>query len=135
MSPCHGARRGINHLVLYISWATKSDPDFGRVKLAKTLFYCDLGSYAEQGAALTGAMYEHWSHGPFPPDLDALEQSLDDRKVAWVGRFHPRGKGEELKIVPNEKPTVRHIPEWDVWRQAFVDGWIAKISWLDYEGR
>ena len=68
-------------LVLFIAWAMRDDPHFGRTKLAKTLFYVDFDAYAGEGASLTGSTYEHWDHGPFPPQLYDVE-----RKLAREGR-------------------------------------------------
>ena len=43
--------------VLYVSWRMKDDERFGRLKLAKTLFYADFESYADDGQPVTGARY------------------------------------------------------------------------------
>lgn len=39
-------RERFEALVLYIAWKTRDDPEFGRTKLAKVLFYADLETYA-----------------------------------------------------------------------------------------
>ena len=62
--------------VAYIAWRMRDDPNFGRLKMAKTLFYVDFDAFAESGEAVTGAEYRHWPFGPFPPALYHVEREL-----------------------------------------------------------
>lgn len=115
-------------LVLYIAWQTRGDPSFGRTKLAKVLFYSDLAAYAEEGQPLTGARYEHWQFGPFPPQLYEAEERIAASGLAEVARFRSNDAGDELKIVPWEEPVPRLFDQWEVWQQRLVDGYIRTIS-------
>ena len=93
--------------VLYIAWRMKDDEEFGRVKLAKTLFYTDFESYADEGAPVTGARYEHWPRGPVPPALYQLFAELQRTGEATVvgGEI----EGEAARLIPTREPDVRHL--------------------------
>jgi Protein of unknown function (DUF4065) len=120
-------------LVLYIAWKTKDDPEFGRTKLAKVLFYSDLAIYAETGRPLTGAAYVHRAFGPFPPALDSLEEKVHEEDIARSQRIEApwniEDDRESLKILPRIEPPglAQVFEEWDVQRYV-VDSYIDKIA-------
>jgi Protein of unknown function (DUF4065) len=120
-------------LVLYVAWKTKDDPEFGRTKLAKALFYSDLAIYAETGEPLTGAVYVHRAFGPFPRDLDSLEEKLHSEGTARSQRIEApwdiEDDRESLKVFPRREPPhlSEVFEEWDVQRYV-VDTYIDKIS-------
>jgi uncharacterized phage-associated protein len=93
--------------VLYIAWRMRGNENFGRVKLAKTLFYADFESYAEEGEPVTGARYEHWERGPFPPVLYDLTDGLKSAGQAEVvgGKY----QGEEERLIPANEPATPHL--------------------------
>jgi len=103
-------------LVLFIAWEMRDDPRFGRTKLAKTLFYVDFDAYAGEGESLTGSTYEHWDHGPFPPQLYDVERKLVREGRATVKK--PEHKGDEAKLVPTGEPSPRE--PFDEWVKIFV---------------
>lgn len=103
-------------MVLFVAWRKRDDPRFGRLKLAKTLFYADFTSYAERGEAMTWAAYEHWPYGPFPPVLYDVEKSLVSRGMAVQTK--PQFVGEEAKLVPLDEPAYQSLS--DAWERAFV---------------
>jgi uncharacterized phage-associated protein len=103
-------REIFEELVLYIAWLMRDNTSFGRLKMAKALFYTDFSAYAEQGAALTWATYEHWQHGPFPPVLYDVERSLVQRGLAVRGPI-PR-TGEEARLMATESPRLRRLEGW-----------------------
>jgi uncharacterized phage-associated protein len=109
--------------VLYIVWRTKDDPQFGRTKVAKTLFYADFGAYADEGQPLTGATYEHWQFGPFPPVLYEVEEGLvaDGRAALEQSEF----AGDESKLIALDEPDIDRLPEWE---RTFVDMKIQEIA-------
>jgi hypothetical protein len=122
--------RRFEELVLYIAYATRDDPDFGRTKLAKVLFYCDFTAYAEEGQPLTGATYRAFEYGPFPPQLPAVEERLAASGRAWVERLEAdiaeeRGEYEPWKIRALGEP---HPDLFDAGELAFVDIVIRQIS-------
>lgn len=119
--------------MLYIAWRTRDDPEFGRTKLAKVLFYSDLATYAETGKPLTGAVYVHRVFGPFPPELDSLEEKVHKEGTARAQRIEApwdiEDDRESLKILPRMEPSdlSRIFKEWDVQRYV-VNSYIDKIS-------
>jgi hypothetical protein len=114
-------------LVLHIAWATRDDPRFGRTRLANVLFYTDFTAYAEEGQPLTGARYEHWELGPFPPALYRLETELQERKLARVERLEgDLENGAETKIVPFEAPNPLRV--FEPWELHVADKWVERIG-------
>lgn len=116
-------------LVLYISWKTQDDPSFGRVKLAKVLFYSDLAAFAEEGQALTGATYYHYKFGPFPRALYEAEERIHDSGRAEVERISQGDRAGEQKILPQGTLDAEVVFE-KGWHQPLVDSYIEKISAL-----
>lgn len=110
-------------LVLYITWQTRDDPRFGRTKLAKTLFYSDFDAYADDGRPLTGARYEHYPFGPFPPALSDVQGELVGAGVAELrgGAF----EGDEKKLVPLQEPDPSSL---ELWERQFLDAKIAGLA-------
>lgn len=98
-------------LVLFIAWTMRDDPHFGRTKMAKTLFYVDFDAYAEEGESLTGATYEHWDHGPYPPQLKDVEESLVlSGRATLKQSVH---EGDEAKLLPkSEAPPETPFEDW-----------------------
>ena len=124
----YDARR-FEELVLYIAHATEHDPNFGRTKMAKVLFYCDFEAYAEEGRALTGASYKAFDFGPFPPELPAVEKRLSATRRVRVERLEAesaeRGEYDPWKIRPLDEPNLGLF---EVWELEFVNIWIRRIS-------
>lgn len=54
----------MRELIVYLAERSVDDPRFGRTKLAKLLFLCDFGAYAELGEPITGSRYRKKPHGP-----------------------------------------------------------------------
>lgn len=102
--------------VLYVSWRMKDNQRFGRLKLAKTLFYADFESYADDGSVVTGARYEHFPNGPFPPALYNVIDKLTAAGTADVvgGEF----EGDELRLIPAQSPTTPHL---NAYQRALLD--------------
>lgn len=96
-------------LVLFIAWTMRDDPDFGRTKLAKTLFYVDFDAYAGEGESITGSTYEHWDHGPFPPQLHRIERDLAHAGLATIKE--PEFKGDTAKLLPTREPQT-NLEDW-----------------------
>jgi uncharacterized phage-associated protein len=131
--PVEFNRERFEALVLYIAWRTRDDPEFGRTKLAKVLFYSDLAIFADTGKPLTGAVYVHRAFGPFPPELDSLEEKVHREDIARAQRIEApwdiEDDRESLKILPRiEPPGLPQVFEdWEVQRYV-VDSYIDKIS-------
>ncbi len=119
-----------NELVLYILNRTKDDPNFGRTKVAKVLFYSDFEAYAEYGEPITGAVYERQPHGPFPRQLVLAELDLPaaDRAEAVVPdeSASPRPDSYETRnrIVPTDDANLSSVPNWQI---EMLDRWTERI--------
>lgn len=72
----------LRELIVYLAQRSTDDPHFGRVKLAKLLFFSDFGAYAEFGESITGATYRKKPHGPLADEeLLALRDLKDSGAV------------------------------------------------------
>jgi Protein of unknown function (DUF4065) len=112
-------------LVLYVAWRTRTDQSFGRVKLAKVLFYSDFEAYAETGDSLTGAIYIRMPFGPFPKALDNAELRL--ARAQRVRLEHDTEDYEAKRIIPlGEPPDLDDM--FKPSQLVAVTKWINKIS-------
>lgn len=113
-------------LVHYIAWKTRDNPDFGRVRMAKVLFYVDFNHFAGEGKSLTGASYKAERFGPFPPCLTTAEEHLVKQGLVQSDRIDgkEREDGDENRVIALKGPTV----QLDGYVQQLVDHWIKEIS-------
>jgi hypothetical protein len=115
-------------LVLYIAHRTQADPRFGRVKLARVLYYADLDAYREAGESITGGTYIRLPFGPFPQELEDAEQRLT--RTGQVNLVYEVGEGEEKKIIPSpgvRSPDLQGFGYAD-WQIMVVDNYIKMIA-------
>ena len=112
-------------LVLWIAHETKDDPNFGRTKLAKVLFYSDFDAFREDGAPMTGATYARYPYGPFPVELERTEKSLVAAGDADLKDDVP--EGEEKKLYPLRDPPDVHAL-FDQWQITNVSAYITRFS-------
>ena len=119
-------RDRFEQLVHYIAWKTRKNPDFGRIRMAKVLFYVDFNHFAGEGVSLTGAAYKAEKYGPFPPCLTAAEEGLVKKGLVQSDRIEgkERDDGEENRVVALQEPKV----QLDGYVQELVDHWIDEIS-------
>jgi hypothetical protein len=120
------SHKRFDELVLYIAERTKDDENFGSTKLAKVLFFSDLEAYRDLGSAITGAEYQKWAHGPFPPQLKPARQGLQHASRARLIRGGDR-RADRLvptRLRPADLVAVGIAAE----QQAIVDKWIARIE-------
>ena len=68
MSP----RERLRELILYIAEKLKDDPNFGRTKLAKVIYFSDFRSYTMHGRPVSGSRYIRLPHGPVPNDYNSI---------------------------------------------------------------
>jgi hypothetical protein len=116
-----------DELVLYIAERTADDESFGSTKVAKVLFYSDLQAFRELGAPITGAEYQHWKLGPYPPKLEAARSILKHAGRATIvkgaKRFEPN------RILPtNTQPAAPEAHGITPEQLAIVDAWIECLS-------
>jgi len=123
--PKFNAKR-FDELVLYVAERTEDDENFGTTKLAKVLFYSDLEAYRELGAPITGAEYQKWEHGPYPPKLKSAKAMLKS-----AGRATPT-KGSAFKadrLIPTRtRPADLEAVGITAEEIAIVDAWIGRIE-------
>jgi hypothetical protein len=113
-------------LVHYIAWKTRNNPEFGRVRMAKVLYYVDFSHFAEGGESFTGARYVAEQFGPFPSYLTTAEEHLVDQGLVQSDRLErgEREDGMENRIIAASAPEVR----FDGYVQVVVDQWIKTVS-------
>jgi hypothetical protein len=69
-------------LILHIAQFSEGDPTFGKVKLAKILYYTDFTSYRDYGQPVTGSAYRKMQRGPVPTHfLDILDEMAAGREI------------------------------------------------------
>ncbi len=69
-------------LILHISQSSEGDPTFGKVKLAKILYYADFTSYRDYGQPITGSAYSRLPLGPVPKHFfDLLDEMTASREI------------------------------------------------------
>ena len=70
-------RERLKELILYIAEKLKDDPNFGRTKLAKIIYFADMDSFRLHRRPVTGSAWIRMPYGPLPKDylpiLDELK--------------------------------------------------------------
>lgn len=124
-SPKFSAGR-FDELVLYIAERTQDDKEFGSTKLAKVLFFSDLEAFRDLGEPITGAEYQKWTYGPYPPQLKPARLGLEHASRARLikGGDHQADRLIPTRIRPADLRAVGITPE----QQAIVDAWISRIE-------
>ena len=69
-------QKKFDDLVLFLANQSRSDQDFGAVKLNKLLYYSDIWAYQRLGESITGATYTHQEEGPVPKEFLAARARL-----------------------------------------------------------
>lgn len=115
-----------DELVLYIAERTQNDSRFGSTKLAKVLFFSDLEAFRDLGAPITGAEYQKWAYGPYPPQLKPARKGLESASRARLikGSNYQADRLVPTRIGPADIRAVGITAE----QQAIVDVWIARIK-------
>ncbi len=91
----------MRELILYLAQAEKGDYTFGRVKLAKLLYYADMSAYVLLGAPITGATYMKRKEGPAAREFVPLrDQMLGIGDAREVPTNYPNGHvGQRLEAL------------------------------------
>lgn len=86
--------RKFEELLLHVAAESVDDPNFGKTKLNKVLYYIDFVAYGTLGSPVTGAMYQRRPYGPVPREITSARAALlarADAVVDVVQRFgHPQ---------------------------------------------
>jgi hypothetical protein len=77
-------------MVLYMCHKSKRDPLFGKVKLAKLMFYADFFAYRYLGQPITGLDYKKLPQGPVPTQAKRIQEHLVEtgQAVERTGNFN-----------------------------------------------
>jgi len=101
----------LRELVLYLARAQNDDYTFGRVKLAKLLYYSDMEAYVRLGASITGATYIKRQEGPAAREfVPVRDQMLAYGEAAEVEIVYPGGQVAK-KLEARREPDVSHFSE------------------------
>jgi Protein of unknown function (DUF4065) len=73
-------------LILYIARRCEEDPNFGKTKLNKLLFYSDFIAYAQTGEPITGQEYMRIEHGPGARKLKPILEDMQRRGEVRIQR-------------------------------------------------
>ena len=66
----------MRELILYIARAQADDPTFGRVKLAKLLYFADNEAFVRLERPITGATYQKLPEGPAAREFVPLRDEM-----------------------------------------------------------
>src|SRR5665213_3249388 len=69
-------REKMRELVLFVAQSEVDDPYFGRVKLAKLLYYIDNEAFLKLGKSITGARYQKLPEGPAAREFVPLRDEM-----------------------------------------------------------
>jgi hypothetical protein len=115
----------MRELVLYIAQRAGNDPTFGRVKLAKLLYYSDCEAFRRLGTAITGADYQKLPHGPAARQYVPVFLEMQADGVA-----HEQKTGLGYKVIADAEPDITVFSQEEI---AIVDeivdkyqGWTAE---------
>ena len=109
----------LRELIVYISWRSRKDPNFGAIKLNKLLFFADTAAYRELGKSITGSEYQHLPEGPCPRRiLPKAEHSAESDTTSYrvgLSANSYRQPTAPRCIIPKRKPhSIFSRPERDI---------------------
>lgn len=104
-------RDRLEHLALYIASRSVDDPKFGKTKLAKILFFSDFGAYTDLGDSITGADYQKWPKGPFPPGLNSAIKRIEKRGDGAIAVGSYFGKDQQRLVAVKPVDISDFTPE------------------------
>ena len=102
MSP----KERLRELILYIAEKLKDDPAFGRVKLAKIIYFADMESYRLHRQPVSGSAYFRDNFGPLPKDfLPVLDELKDSGEISESERDYYGYKQKRIEVLPSQLPN------------------------------
>ena len=63
-------------LLVHLAHESAGDPNFGKTKMNKLLYYIDFAAYRSLGTPVTGASYQRRPYGPVPKEIPAARAKL-----------------------------------------------------------
>lgn len=119
--------RKFDELMLFLAELSDGDPQYGRVKLAKQMFFCDFMFYARFRRPITGATYRKEKNGPLPvhafhPALERLVQTgrAAEKRTRLAGYDHERKalvalEPADLAVFSQEEQELAHMVVKRLW--------------------
>jgi uncharacterized phage-associated protein len=97
----------LQELILYIADRLQGDDTFGKVKLAKVLYFADFASYRMYKQPVTGSAYIRWQYGPVPQNyLDILDEMETNGYIAIKKKLHYRHEQTRIIALRNADLTM-----------------------------
>ena len=93
--------------MLYIAVKGEADPDFGKPRLYKTLFYAECNHYITTGRTITGRDYIKGPYGPMPHRGDEILTALEAQRLLAIQQHSRAG-------YPQQKPIALRDADLDV---------------------
>jgi hypothetical protein len=97
-------------LILYVALRCEEDPNFGKTKLNKILFYSDFLAYAHTGEPITGQEYVRIQHGPGARKLKPTLMDMEERGDLKVRRERKLDLHQE-RVVALRRPACEAFSE------------------------
>lgn len=99
--------------VVFISHHSEDDPNFGMTKLVKLLYYADCAAFVQTGETITGAVYVHFPHGPYPQDWHEVRRRMAESGDVSVVYERPGEDFSRYSIEAKRKPNLELLSSAD----------------------
>jgi hypothetical protein len=110
----------LRELILYLADLSQGDPTFGKVKLAKLLYFADFTSYRLYGVPITGAKYIKMERGPVPAAfLDLLDEMKSTGQIDI--RQEPYYNYDQHRVIARQQPDLTIFTGRDI---ALIDRFV-----------
>lgn len=93
-------------LALYVAAKCAGWVHFGKVKLAKILFFSDFRAFRELGAPITGVTYVKLPHGPCPDGLASILAEIEAAGDGAMKRNLVPGKSDQQRFTANRRADL-----------------------------
>jgi hypothetical protein len=97
--------RKFSELLLHVAEESLTDPNFGKTKLNKILYFSDFLAFGIFGTPITGATYQRRPYGPVPKQITRARQSLIDSGDARIVTAERFGRPQS-RLVANRPPNL-----------------------------
>lgn len=116
-------------LVIYIAKISEGDKKFGKVKLAKILYFADFESYKRYGKPITGSRYIRWDLGPVPDDYNGLlDEMIARRDIAIRMEQHPHSEHTWMRVMALREANLAHFSGTDIALVRDIIEWLKGKS-------
>lgn len=85
-------------LILYVAAKSQNDPDFGKTRLYKALFYAEWNHYIATGRTITGHDYIKGPYGPMPHRGEETLNALEAQRLLAIQRQSRDGYPQQKPI-------------------------------------